>query len=130
MSVFRTTNEILNRAWDTSAKIDKTYTWQDLPKQVQWNKEKSPSIEDIETWEEIYYQCGSLGIYAAWSPYTEFYILVHCLFSDKKQGIEIYKGPNAGQQLKERASYFGLTLPINKIWVDHDYNHNVIPISA
>ena len=127
MSIFKTTNEILNRSWDNSVKTPESYTWENLPKQIHLTKETELSIEDIETWEEIYYQCGSLGIYAAWSPYTEFYILIHCFFSDKNYGIEIFKGPNAGQQVKERAEFFGISLAINKIWVD--YKHNIIPIS-
>jgi hypothetical protein len=128
MPQFRTTVEILNRDWDNSAKSEQAYSWSNLPRQIHWNKDRAPTIEDIETWEEIYYQCGSLGIYGAWSPYVELYVIVHCFYSKKDKGIEMYYGPNAGQQVKERAKLFGIDLPINKIWVDYDYKAQVIPI--
>ena len=75
-------------------------------------------IEDVKIWEQIYYKGGHVGIYAAWDPYAEFYMVVYNLFIDVSGGIKTFYGPTARSQVEEHAKKLGIDLIENKIWVD------------
>jgi hypothetical protein len=99
--------------------------WQDLDNvgsttldNSQWHYIREMQIDDVTLWEQIYYKGGHIGIYAAWDPYAEFYLLVYNLFIDTPLGIRTFYGPNARTQIEEEASRLGITLTQNKIWVD------------
>lgn len=124
MSIFKTTTEILNRDWDTQVTKPSYYTWETLPLQKHWISNEELEFDKVEVWEEIYYQIGSFGIYAAWSPNAELYVIVHSFYTKKLKGIEIFYGPTAGKEVKDRAEKLGVNLPVNKIWVDHSSIHN------
>lgn len=118
MLEFKTTEQILLRDWDFSELKNINYTSDDLPKQKHWLEDRNLSFEEVELWEEIYYQPGSLGIYAAWSPYAEIYVIVHCFYKDRLNGIELFLGSDAGKNVLSRAKQFDVELPVNRIWVE------------
>jgi hypothetical protein len=62
MPVFKTTQEILKYPWQDNTKS------LNLRKPADWHKHRELTIDDVVLWEEIYYQPGNIGIYAAWSP--------------------------------------------------------------
>jgi hypothetical protein len=107
MSVFKTTSEIMENIWDSFDQID------DYPIKHEWLEVRDPSFDDIKIWEQIYHQPGNVGIYAAWSPSVEVYIIVYSLL----RFVETYTGVDAGKQVYFHARKLGIILPINKVWV-------------
>jgi hypothetical protein len=115
MTILRTTEDILNTAWL------KNTTTVSTPKPDQWHYLREMRIEDVSIWEEVYRQPGNVGIYGAWSPHAEFYIIVYELFLENKETIEKFYGVNASKDLWKRATALGIELPMHEVWVD---SHN------
>ena len=65
------------------------------PPMVLWKSNRPPKIEEIDIWEAIIEMSGPTGVYAAWSPYAELYIVTH-----KWQIIEEFSGWNANKRLE------------------------------
>jgi len=112
MPIFKKTSDIQPWADDTA------YQTQSLPLKEEWLTTRLPSFSDIDTWEQIYYQPGNVGIYAAWSPYVELFIITHDLFLDQLAGIEIFSGGDASENAKNRAKQLGIIVPTNTVWVN------------
>lgn len=47
-----------------------------LPENWSWESNRPITVDDVVIWECLFEQSGSSGIYAAWAPYEEFYIVV------------------------------------------------------
>jgi hypothetical protein len=110
--MFKTTEEIFSSMWNLSNSTVNT-----VPLRKEWLNQTEINIDDVEMWEEIYHIPGGLGIYAAWSPYCEFYIIVHYFFDKTLEFIEVEQGIDAWKRVLDRAKSFGIDLPVNKIWV-------------
>lgn len=82
-----------------------------------WNNDVDLTIDDVVIWEQIYHQPGNIGIYVAWSPNEEFYIVVYDLFVNTSAGIKIFKGPTAVDRILALASKLDINLPISRIQV-------------
>jgi len=113
MTTLRTTDDILKKPWNYSSQGPA----QDEP-QAHWHYLRQPAIEEIKIWEEIFYQPGNFGIYGAWEPYAEFYIIVYDLFIDDISTVETFYGVNASKELKNRTNKLGIDLPMFDVWVD------------
>lgn len=87
-----------------------------LPPRTYWDYGREMKIEDVDLWEMIY-EVGSVGVYAAWSPYAEFY-LVKPPWWEHHLGFETYYGKGALKQVKKRMKDLGLPIPNIKYWVD------------
>ena len=48
-----------------------------LPPSPLWDDKKQLEVEDVDIWEVIYEAGGGVGIYAAWCPYSEFYMIIN-----------------------------------------------------
>lgn len=107
MPVFKTTDEILNSPWKEGQVMP------DLPIRHEWVKSRKIEFSDVTIWEQIYFQPGNIGIYAAWSPYVEMYAITYNLLGH----YEIYSGESAGNQVYQRAHLLGISLPVNTVWV-------------
>jgi hypothetical protein len=107
--IFKSTYEIINDPW--KEKTDEVVS--KLP--PAWTKEIPISIEDVTIWEQIYHQPGNIGIYVAWSPYTEFYLIAYDLFTKTSAGIKTFIGPDAVAQVQKIASDLNITLPESRI---------------
>jgi hypothetical protein len=120
MPFFKTTYNIMV---DGGEHFDENWMDSDtlvLPPQTNWDYSRELQIEDINIWEQLYHQGGGLGVYAAWDPYAEFYLItLHGLKygSDK---LETYYGPNAGEQVRKRAKSLGINLRVQKVWVESE----------
>ena len=88
-----------------------------LPPQLDWNYTREPTLKDIDVWEEIYRQPGNIGIYAAWSPYAEFYMIVYELFLGTGYEIETFYGSNAAEDIFKKAKSLDIHLEIQKIYI-------------
>ena len=104
--IFKSTYEIINDPW--KEKSDEVVS--KLP--PTWTKEKAISIDDVVVWEQIYHQPGNIGIYVAWSPYTEFYLIAYDLFIKTSAGIKTFVGPDAITEVQQLASEINIKLPI------------------
>jgi hypothetical protein len=116
MSVFKTTSEILDTPWQYE--VVTPTLGNIVPDNSHWHYIREIEIEDVKIWEQIYYKGGHVGIYAAWDPYAEFYIIVYNLFIDVPGGIKTFYGPTARSQVEKHAKQLGINLAENKIWVD------------
>lgn len=113
MAIFKKTTDILSNKW---AK-DNDFLVNEFPKKYEWLKNTPMTFDDVDVWEQIYHQPGNIGIYAAWSPYQEIYIIVYNQFMNQEYGIEIYEGSNASSQVLHRAKEFNIELTESAVWI-------------
>ena len=121
MPFFRTTVNILK---DNGEHFDPNWMDSDsliLPPKQDWDYGREMQIEDVDLWEVIYEQ-GSVGVYAAWTPYAEFYMFKPpWQMLESGWGLETYYGPQAALRLETRLMEFGITLPKYKVWVEPEH---------
>jgi hypothetical protein len=122
MPFFKTTYNIL-----TNSEEDELFNenWMDsntltLPPKINWDYKREMILEDVDIWEVIYQQSGGLGLYAAWSPYAEFYMITQDLFKIKNNSLEFFYGKKASEKAYKRAVQLGIPVHINKVWVEDD----------
>ena len=48
-----------------------------MPPSPKWAEERPMRVEDVDIWEVITEMSGPVGVYAAWCPYGELYIVTH-----------------------------------------------------
>lgn len=116
--LFKTTQEILSNPWDTQ--IRKTTVH--LPPKILWDKLEDISISNVELWEQIYYQPGNVGIYAAWTPYAELYMIVYDLFMEEQKTINTFSGTSASLDVFKKAQELGIDLSTHQIWIPEIVN--------
>jgi len=107
MPIFKTMSEVLT-PWFIGTEVN------ELPLKEEWLPTHSPGISDIDNWEQIYIQSGNIGVYAAWSPYVELYIIVHDLFVSTDYGVEVF---SSSDSVSNRLKEFDIVLPTNLIWI-------------
>ena len=122
MPFFKTTYNIL-----INSEEDELFheNWMDsntllLPPKINWDYKREMILEDVDIWEVIYQQSGGLGLYAAWSPYAEFYMITQDLFKIKNNSLEFFYGKKASKKAYKRAVQLGMPVHINKVWVEDD----------
>jgi hypothetical protein len=94
---------------------NKVYT----PPTKMWDYKRELRIEDIDIWEVLYEQGGGIGVYAAWEPYAEFYLVrTGWLEELAGRGIEIFYGENSQDKVFKRCKELNIPLTINKLWID------------
>jgi hypothetical protein len=111
--LFKSNKQILDTIWDHTSRVGSST----LPHKEPWNSDRVIDVEDVLLWEQLYYQEGHVGIYAAWNPYDEFYIIVHNLFLDSPAGIEKFRGVDASDQIYSRAAELGIELSASDKWI-------------
>jgi len=116
MTIFKTTLEILDTPWEFQH-LDSAIP-AIVPDKIEWHGIRDMKINDVEIWEQIYYQGGNIGIYAAWNPYGELYMITYNLYLDTEFGYELFYGPDAASQVKDIVKQLGIDLEVQKIWVD------------
>lgn len=90
-----------------------------LPPKINWDYSRELKIEDVDIWEVLYQAGGAFGIYAAWSPYAEFYLIrVGWQAEASGHGLETYYGPGAGKKVYKRAKELGIDLIKYTHWVE------------
>lgn len=124
MPFFKSTYNIFKKPWEDEVfeenwmESNSVYT----PPTKIWDYKRKLKIEDVDIWEVIYEQGGGVGVYAAWEPYAEFYIIRTGWMEELAgRGIEIYYGPGSQDKVYRRAKELGIPLATNKIWVDAEY---------
>lgn len=121
MPIFKTTKNILQTPWEDEL-FDEN--WMDsnkliLPPKKHWDYQRELTIEDVDIWEVLYEEGGAKGIYAAWSPYAEFYMVrVGWYLESLGYGIETYYGPGSSALVQKRAKELNMPIPTYEIWVE------------
>lgn len=122
MPLFKTTYNILKKPWE-----DELYdeNWNDSNKLIvpksdgNWDYGRPLTIDDIDIWEILYEAGGSNGVYAAYSPYAEFYMIrVGWHLESQGYGIETYYGPGADADVQRRCKELKIPLPTYNEWVE------------
>jgi len=49
--------------------------WQYAPEPVPWDGTRPIRFEDVDLWEVITEMSGPIGVYAAYQPYAEYYVV-------------------------------------------------------
>jgi hypothetical protein len=107
-NIFKDKGEYFDPNWMDSDKLV-------LPPRTFWDYKRNMQIEDVDLWEVIV-EAG-YSIYAAWSPYAEFYMLIPTVFYDT-EGVELYYGKGASNMIIKRTKELGIPISTNKIWVE------------
>lgn len=123
MPFFKTTKDILITPWEDELWDD---NWMDsdklkLPPTYQWDYSRELQIEDIEIWEVLYQATGGIGVYAAWLPYAEYYMITTGWEMAKiGMGIETYYGKGAQQKVAQKMQEMGIPFATYKVWVNNE----------
>jgi hypothetical protein len=111
-NIFKDSGEYFDPNWMDSDKVI-------LPPKIDWDYSRELKIEDVDIWEVVYEQGGGVGIYAAWMPYAEFYIVrAGWQLESKGHGVETYYGQGAQDAVIKRAKDLGISISTKKAWVD------------
>jgi hypothetical protein len=120
MPFFKTTKDIFVTPWEDEL-FDPNWMDSDhavFPPNIPWDYSRELTIEDVDIWEQVYYQSGGLGLYVAWSPYAEFYLITN--FLNIKSPLETFYGPMAGEKAYKKAVKLGMPIHLKKLWVEPD----------
>lgn len=122
MPQFKTTKNILKFPWEDEIHDDNHMDSSSLilPPKKNWDYSRELKIEDIDIWEVLFYQAGGLGLYAAWDPYAEFYLITLHNFSIRENALETYYGIGAQKKVQKRCKELGIPIFTNKYWVDDE----------
>lgn len=112
-TILKSLSDIRNSPWCSNSTDLTGYK----SSEIVWDYDNPINLEDVNLWEELYFQMGNVGIYAAYDPYVEFYIIVYNLFANLECGIEKFYGFGANKQVWERAKKLGIDLPVETVWV-------------
>ncbi len=130
MPIFKTTlnilkivdsDELYDRNWMDSDTLQLPPGGPDNPK-LKWDYSREMTVDDVDIWEVLYEASGGIGVYAAWLPYAEFYMIttgwIPKTINDRI--IETYYGPNSQKQVYARATELGIPLAVNTVWIEED----------
>lgn len=114
-------DEVFKTSWMDSDKLV-------LPPKPNWSYDREMAIEDVDIWEVLYEASHGLGLYAAWCPYAEFYLITTGLLPKKTdwqlindRSWETYYGQGAQKKVLQRCNELEISVQIYKnTWVDED----------
>ena len=98
-------DECFNSNWMNSDKLILPPGGPDDKKNC-WDYSREMQIEDVDIWEVILENGGPFGVYAAWCPYEEFYIVMQ-----NWSIVAEFSGWNANGRLEEYLIQLGVSYP-------------------
>jgi hypothetical protein len=134
MPFFKSTYNILKKPDEDEVHNDNWFDtpFLQLPPSPKWDYKREMKVEDVDIWEVLTEQGGGLGVYAAWCPYAEFYLItsgsnlnnswygnlngIEYNYNDRT--IETYYGPGSQDIVRKRAEELGIVLGNFNIWVE------------
>jgi hypothetical protein len=136
MPFFKSTYNILKKP-DEDEVFDPNWFDSDtlqLPPSPKWDYQREMTVEDVDIWEVLAERGGGWGIYAAWCPYAEFYLITtgsdtrnqwlgklgKATYSYNDKFWETYYGVGAQKMVKKRAIELGIELTTSEIWVNDE----------
>ena len=117
MPIFKSTKEILENPW-VNAHGRTTANTTGLPCHYEWDNSRSIEVTDVSIWEQLFFQEGNLGIYVAWDPFAEFYMITYNMFLNTPYGIQTFQGPTAGHEVYNVARELGIELSFKNVWIN------------
>ena len=119
MPRWKTTQNILNIR-DDGEHFDENWMNYDsihqyLPPSPLWMEKRLIKFEDVDIWEVLFEWSGLSGIYAAWCPYSHYFIVV-----DRWKIVAEYHGIDGEKQLQKYLTDNNIPFSLNEIWVDDD----------
>lgn len=84
---WKTTKDLLS--------VNQEYLPEGIPPSPKWHGNKPITIEDVDIWEVITEMSGPIGVYAAWCPMDELYIV-----TNKFKIVAEFSGWNANKRLE------------------------------
>jgi hypothetical protein len=91
------------------------------PKKGKWDYKRELKIEDVEIWEVLHEDTSGFGIYAAYEPYAEFYMIRNVI--DHRIGTSVYDtyyGAGAQDKILKFMLKNNIHVTLNKIWIESD----------
>jgi len=83
------------------------------PPAPKWAENRRIKFEDVDVWEVIYEQTGPIGIYAAWCPYSHYFVVM-----DNWSIVGEYWGVEGEKSLVREMSLRGIECKFNTVWID------------
>ncbi len=136
MPIFKSTFNILKKCDEDEAFDSKWFSGDtlQLPPKIDWDYKRPLQIEDIDIWEVLYEASNGIGVYAAWLPYAEFYMITTGINYNNDaryytrnpsipywdRHVEFYYATGAQQQVWKRCKELGIPLDTYQTWVDND----------
>lgn len=110
MPRWKTTENILNLSKDGEY-FDENWMnydriWQYAPKEIPWDGNRPIKFEDVDLWEVITEVSGPIGVYAAYMPYAEYYIV-----TSHWRVVAEFEGPSANERLEKYLIQNGIPYP-------------------
>ena len=84
-------SEYFDESWMNYDKIS-----QYAPPIIPWSKKRKIKFEEVELWEVITEMTGPVGVYAAYMPYAEYYIV-----TNRGTIVSEFSGWNANKRLED-----------------------------
>ena len=126
MPIFKSTYNILKRP-DEDEVFDPNWMDSDklvLPPNPEWDYGRPLTIEDVDIWEVLYESSGAIGVYAAWCPYAEFYMITSGWLPLQPgqrindRIVETFYGAGAQSEVQLRMVQLNIPLHLTQHWVD------------
>ena len=114
-NIFKDFGEVFESKWMDSNKLV-------TPPNPPWDYSRELQVEDVDVGEVLWEAGGGWGVYAAWCPYAEFYML--CvgvnMSTVSNVKIETFYGPMAQKKLLARTKELNINLNLTEKWVDDE----------
>ena len=115
MSILRSLEQIKNNAWGDAAQGEFILNSGAPIPTYNWDYSKTITVNDVKLWEQLYHESGNFGLYVAWSPYIECYLLVFYPFLNFDKGYKIFYGNNACYDVRSFMERMSVDFDIKKL---------------
>lgn len=78
-----------------------------IPETWNWDGASQPSVDDVVIWECLFEQSGASGIYVAWAPFEEFYIV-----TERRVVVKEFFGASAKALVDKYCVTNGIPVPV------------------
>lgn len=89
--------------------------YQYMPPSTFWNEQRPIKFEDVDVWEVIAEWTGLSGIYAAWLPYSHYFIVI-----ENWKIVSEYWGIEGEKLLQEDMKKNNIPISLNKVWIEDE----------
>jgi hypothetical protein len=89
--------------------------YQYMPINPEWKEHRPIRFEDVDIWEVIVELSGPIGVYAAWCPYSHYFVV-----TNRWTIVKEFWGIQGEKDLKKYLTEINVPFSTNKIWVDED----------
>jgi hypothetical protein len=110
MPIFKNTLDILTNPWSYEFSYENSTT---PPETNDWNMERNITVDDVVLWEQLYYEPGNIGVYVAYRPYADCYLITYNLFYNTEQKFDLFTGEDAEQACLSRLNDLGVVLDLH-----------------